>query len=522
MVRRLTLKDATMINLRSISHCFGRWKSSLPAKLFLKRPRKRIFTILVIIVLAVLKLITWHVSLTPFYQNIPATQHVPIETPEETEIYLIGDKTWPELPYEGKRSDKYKEFRAFTLGYFHEISGKFQQTRFQCSSLFAGDPKHVQRTASIAKILAGLEEIRYGGSANVAKVKARNAIPPPPKRLLRKVTKWPAWEFWKLTNEWYLRATSNCEKFKRNRGYITSPLSREEENFPIAFSLLVYKDIEMVERLLRMVYRPQNSYCIHVDMNASPEFYEALKALASCFPENVRIPSHRIPVLWGTYTTVEPELVCMHNLWQMDMDIAPAATKPVNSSRYNAKVAAKFKDTIRVKDSAKVNDKVGVKDTTNGRKKSKWKYLINLTGQEFPLKTNYEMVKILKAFNGANNEEGTLNRADKFRWASKPPHGIKPIKGAVHTIINRATVDFILHDPKSLDFLEWLRDTEFPDETLFASINYNPHLGIPGSYSGQNMENVTAFARFKKWNWRLDYAGCPSRLIVRGVCILST
>ena len=43
-------------------------------------------------------------------------------------------------------------------------------------------------------------------------------------------------------------------------------------------------------------------------------------------------------------------------------------------------------------------------------KRKKWKYFINLTGQEFPLKTNYEIVQILKAYKGANNEEGTRAR----------------------------------------------------------------------------------------------------------------
>ena len=40
-----------------------------------------------------------------------------------------------------------------------------------------------------------------------------------------------------------------------------------------------------------------------------------------------------------------------------------------------------------------------------------WKYFINLTGQEFPLRTNYELVRILKVFNGSNSLEGTRKRS---------------------------------------------------------------------------------------------------------------
>ena len=35
-------------------------------------------------------------------------------------------------------------------------------------------------------------------------------------------------------------------------------------------------------------------------------------------------------------------------------------------------------------------------------KHKKWKYFINLTGQEFPLRTNWELVQILKAHNNGN------------------------------------------------------------------------------------------------------------------------
>ena len=36
----------------------------------------------------------------------------------------------------------------------------------------------------------------------------------------------------------------------------------------------------------------------------------------------------------------------------------------------------------------------------------KWKYFINLASQAFPLKTNEEIVEILKTFNGGNDVLG--------------------------------------------------------------------------------------------------------------------
>ena len=66
-----------------------------------------------------------------------------------------------------------------------------------------------------------------------------------------------------------------------------------------------------------------------------------------------------------------------------------------------------------------------------------------------------------------------------------PPHNITPIIGSTHIAVNRDYVDFALHDPRSMDFLEWLEDTVFAEETFFPSLHYNLHLGIPGSFLGK-------------------------------------
>ena len=42
--------------------------------------------------------------------------------------------------------------------------------------------------------------------------------------------------------------------------------------------------------------------------------------------------------------------------------------------------------------------------------RKRWKYFINLTGQEFPLRTNWEIVQIAKIFNGSNDLAGSSRR----------------------------------------------------------------------------------------------------------------
>ncbi|KAK0069290.1 beta-1 3-galactosyl-O-glycosyl-glycoprotein beta-1 6-N-acetylglucosaminyltransferase [Biomphalaria pfeifferi] len=277
-----------------------------------------------------------------------------------------------------------------------------------------------------------------------------------------------------LSNYYYINTTANCSSFQLSRGYITCKLTQEEEDFPIAFSLITFKDIEMVERLLRAVYRPQNYYCIHVDKKADEGFTSAISSIANCF-DNVFIAPERVDVKWGEYSVLEPELICMEHLW-------------------------KFK---------------------------KWKYFINLTGQEFPLKTNWELVQILKAYNGANDLEGTVKRANQGRWKSSPPHNLRATKGSVHITANREFVDFILHNQTSKDLLEWVKTTDVPDEAFFATLNHNPQLGIKGTYKGEpETESVESMgkpflSRFKNWGGDPFNYPCAGQF-VRSICILST
>lgn len=146
----------------------------------------------------------------------------------------------------------------------------------------------------------------------------------------------------------YINLTRNCWEFKHTRGYILEPLTKNEEEFPIAFYISIYKDIEQFERLLRAIYRPQNFYCIHADKKAPNRFHLAVRNISKCFP-NVFLSSETIEVIWGSSSILQSGLVCLKDLWK--------------------------------------------------RSKS-WKYFMYVTGQEFPLKTNNELVQILQNLKG--------------------------------------------------------------------------------------------------------------------------
>jgi len=129
----------------------------------------------------------------------------------------------------------------------------------------------------------------------------------------------------------------------------------------------MFKDVEQAERLLRAIYRPQNFYCIHVDAKSDASIYSAMQGVASCF-KNVHVLDMRVDVQWGYFSVLEPELICMEHLW-------------------NRSVV--------------------------------WRYFINLTGQEFPLRTNYELVRILQAYKGANDVDATVKRYSPCVYVNK-------------------------------------------------------------------------------------------------------
>ncbi|XP_013411058.1 beta-1,3-galactosyl-O-glycosyl-glycoprotein beta-1,6-N-acetylglucosaminyltransferase isoform X2 [Lingula anatina] len=285
-----------------------------------------------------------------------------------------------------------------------------------------------------------------------------------------------------LSDERMFLKSKNCTKFVKERQYILSSLTKEEEEFPLAFSIMVYKNAEQVERLLRAIYRPQNFYCFHVDNKSSPAFLNAMTSLSSCF-DNVFVANTHVNVVWAEVTVLDAELVCMEELFK----------------RYY----------------------------------KKWKYFINLTGQEFPLKTNMELVKILKAYGGANDMEGTLKRRNMDRFTKEwdghlhltgqtlppAPFGIVPTKGAVHITATWGFVNFTLTDPIAKEFLKWTRKTHRACETFFTSLNHNPHLMVPGSFTGsaEALETKPFMTRYKIWvDESIPFCGGK---FVRAICI---
>lgn len=286
--------------------------------------------------------------------------------------------------------------------------------------------------------------------------------------------------------------TSDCPSFIRIRGYHEVPVQEPERSFPLAYSLVVHKNAPMVERILHAIYAPQNLYCIHYDQKASPAFRKAIQNLAGCI-RNVFVASKLESVEYAHISRLNADLNCLSDLLRSEV---------------------------------------------------KWKYVINLCGQDFPLRTNYELVKELKRLNGSNMLESSRpSELKKQRFLfqhqlksvpyeyrripvktslakAPPPHGIEVFIGSAYFVLSRDFVTHVSESELARDFLAWSADTYSPDEHFWATLVRVP--GVPGHIprSQADVTDLKSKTRLVKWNYLEGhlYPACTGTHL-RSVCI---
>ncbi|XP_032837083.1 beta-1,3-galactosyl-O-glycosyl-glycoprotein beta-1,6-N-acetylglucosaminyltransferase-like [Petromyzon marinus] len=267
-----------------------------------------------------------------------------------------------------------------------------------------------------------------------------------------------------------LNATRDCAAFRRARGYAASPLSREEADFPVAYSVVAHHRVDMLERLLRAIYAPQNLYCLHVDAKSPRAYQQAARSLAACFP-NVFVARRLEAVVYASWSRVQADLNCMRELAER------AAERP-------------------------------------------WRYFINLCGLDFPIKTNLEIVRALRGLHGRNCLESRAIAYQTWRWQnhfevvngnveitkvskSPPPIPSPMFAGGAYIVVTRAFVEHVLSDPAARALAEWEKDTYSPDEHMWATLQRMP--GVPGSrpiHRKHDVDAVVSIARLVRWGDR--------------------
>ncbi|XP_061822221.1 beta-1,3-galactosyl-O-glycosyl-glycoprotein beta-1,6-N-acetylglucosaminyltransferase 4-like [Nerophis lumbriciformis] len=198
--------------------------------------------------------------------------------------------------------------------------------------------------------------------------------------------------------------TADYSHFLQVRGYEDVCATEKERHFHLAYSLVVHKYAWMVERLIRALYSPSNVFCIHYDQKSPAVFRSAMEGIARCLP-NVFIASKREYVIYAGFTHLKADINCLSDLLEVDVP---------------------------------------------------WKYVINLCGQDFSLKTNMELVSELAGLNGANMlDTYRPNKSKKQRFSlhfeqkdwmspkrtnlakSAQPHGIEMFTGSAYFVLSR-------------------------------------------------------------------------------------
>ncbi|CAG5079758.1 Oidioi.mRNA.OKI2018_I69.PAR.g9356.t1.cds [Oikopleura dioica] len=287
-------------------------------------------------------------------------------------------------------------------------------------------------------------------------------------------------------------ASNSCPEFVTSRNY---PSSASNSDFPLAYSLVLHKNPGQAERLLRAIYSPDNVYCLHIDAKTPEVIFKDFEALSSCFP-NVFLAQKRKNVYWASYERLQADFNCMQELLEHEIQ---------------------------------------------------WRYLINLCGEDFPLKRNSEIVSYLKSVYPKNSIETfpmtvSWNLKKKIRYEkhwelhkyeteseykfhpmmtdkdkSPPPGGIEIFSGIAYNFFTREFIQWALEDKDVRELIEWSKDTFSPDEFIWATIIRMKN--APGNeFIGKSTENLS---RLILWQNNVKDHECQG-YFRRNVCVFGS
>jgi hypothetical protein len=208
----------------------------------------------------------------------------------------------------------------------------------------------------------------------------------------------------------------------------------------IAYFILVHRYPEQFKRMFRAIYAPGNCYVVHVDKSSGPALQADVRAFLEPYQGVDMLAPRR--ALWGGYSLVDAELRGMARLLEMDAG---------------------------------------------------WSHYINLSGQDYPLKSQAYIRDFLAANPGrqfirfADQEQvrpDTMERVGHYaieaagrilRTGIRRNYlpGAKPYIGTQWRAVTRAFCDFVCHDRQAKRFKVFYKKSFIPDEGFFQSVMLN-------------------------------------------------
>lgn len=209
----------------------------------------------------------------------------------------------------------------------------------------------------------------------------------------------------------------------------------------IAYLILVHRYPDQFKRLFKAVYHPANHYVIHVDKKSGAELHKTIGDFLAGFPNASMLKSES--ALWGGYSLVDAELRAIKELLKLGL---------------------------------------------------KWEFFINLSAQDFPLKSqnyihnflSHHIGKdFLKVADQTQVRPDTLHRVENYVTESdneiitepivKRPflQDATPFIGNQWMILSRRFCEFLSHSPEVDRFKEFYRHTLIADEGFFQTVIMN-------------------------------------------------
>ena len=208
----------------------------------------------------------------------------------------------------------------------------------------------------------------------------------------------------------------------------------------IAYLLLVHRFPEQFKRLFKAIYDEKNHYLVHVDKSSGASLEADIRGFLSEYKNAAVLKGKR--AVWGGYSLVDAELRGMAELLKMD---------------------------------------------------SSWKYFINLSGQDFPLKSQEQIARFLVANHGkefikvADQKQvrpDTMSRVEHyvvelgsriFKTVLTRPYlkEATPYIGNQWMIVSRRFCQFVCHDQKADRYKAFYKNTFIADEGFFQTVMMN-------------------------------------------------
>lgn len=208
----------------------------------------------------------------------------------------------------------------------------------------------------------------------------------------------------------------------------------------IAYFLLVHRYPAQFKRLFKAIYLPGNQYVIHIDKSSGSALADEITAFLKPY-QDVELLEPQ-DAQWGGYSLVEAELRGMARLLEMD---------------------------------------------------DRWSHYINLSGQDFPLKSQRYIREFFAANPGRQyirfldqrtERPDTLNRISHLfveehgeitATGVLRPYlsGDTPFIGTQWKAVTRSFCEFVCHDPQAERFKEFYRNSFIADEAFFQTVMMN-------------------------------------------------